>query len=303
MTVGCSLGKDSPQPTKTMSSAWLECGDERIEIHTAFCIGRSNKCDYVIVDSKISRRHALFQFDKNDTSWLISDLGSKNVVYVNQVKIAQPVVLRRGDKISIGDVRFVFQMKQGDDIAQTYTISGEETMIAMDIVPCWILLADVKDSTRLSQSMPQSELSEKIRVWAEECEQIIQSSQGVLNEHLGDGILAFWRENGCSSQSIVDMLEAFNTLESSTKLQFRIILHHGILQIGGGVSSGLEKLAGKELNYIFRMEKSASEPERKISVTLAAKEQLESILNFQNLGQFQLKGFDDEHALFAPIFD
>lgn len=285
------------------SAAWLERGDERIELSAVFSVGRSTKCDYVIQDNKISRRHALIQFNPSHKSWLISDMGSKNGVYMNGSKIVKPVTLRHRDEICIGDASFLFHTKQFDDIEQILTVSGVETQIAMEAVPCWILLADIEGSTRLSQTMPQPELSGKIQTWAKECEGVIHHSQGILNEYLGDGILAFWYESRSSTLVIADMLRTFHTLESKSGLAFRILLHHGILQIGGGVSSGLEKLAGKELNFIFRMEKSAGNSGKKTNLTQAAMEQLHSIFPFQRLGEFEIKGFSGRYGLYEPIFE
>jgi len=284
-------------------SAWLEFDDERIELRSSFCIGRSTKCEYFVDDNKISRRHSLIQFNPNDKSWLISDLGSKNGVYVNDAKIVQPVALIHDDEIKVGDACFVFHTEQNGGIDQAESLNVDKTLTAIDVVPCWILLADVKGSTRLTQEIPQSELSKKIQIWAKECEEIIQHSEGVLNEYMGDGILAFWYESRTSHQRIIDMLKAFHALESRSGLEFRILLHHGILQIGGGVSSGLEKLAGKELNYAFRLEKPAGQSGKETSLTQAAMEQLKSELSFRELGQFELKGFADQHDLYEPVFE
>lgn len=69
-------------------------------------VGRSLECEIVISDPHISSKH--IQINKTGHSFTISDLGSVNGTYINDVKLLNPVMLRDGDEILIGVTKLVF---------------------------------------------------------------------------------------------------------------------------------------------------------------------------------------------------
>jgi diguanylate cyclase (GGDEF)-like protein len=76
----------------------------------ATLLGRSVYADIRLMDEGISRRHAVLLLD-GDTV-ILRDLGSANGTYRNGVRVAEPVGLADGDKISIGAttvLKFAYQ--------------------------------------------------------------------------------------------------------------------------------------------------------------------------------------------------
>src|SRR5262245_56351671 len=65
-----------------------------------FVVGRSAECQLSLDDPLVSRRHALLTVGAEGVS--VEDLGSRNGVLVNNVKIEGPKALADGDKITIG---------------------------------------------------------------------------------------------------------------------------------------------------------------------------------------------------------
>jgi pSer/pThr/pTyr-binding forkhead associated (FHA) protein len=70
-------------------------------------IGRAVENDIVITSKRVSREHA--QLRKEGWRILLEDLDSTNGTFLNGERIFQPVELRDGDQIKIGDVTFAFQ--------------------------------------------------------------------------------------------------------------------------------------------------------------------------------------------------
>ena len=81
---------------------------ESYSIRENATIGRSKKCDIYINDKYLSKEHARIFFDKE--KFFIEDLNSTNGTFVNGKEIlsAHPVKLKDNDKISFGDVSFIF---------------------------------------------------------------------------------------------------------------------------------------------------------------------------------------------------
>lgn len=69
-------------------------------------IGRAIECDLVITSTRVSREHARLRRDGR--KWFVEDLGSTNGTLLNEERVLQPMELRDGDQISIGEVTFTF---------------------------------------------------------------------------------------------------------------------------------------------------------------------------------------------------
>jgi pSer/pThr/pTyr-binding forkhead associated (FHA) protein len=76
-------------------------------------IGRHNTNTVFIDDEQISRKHAVIYFDQEN--YWIEDLRSKNGVYVNGKKIAQPQRLRNGNLIKLGASMLRFELSNRPD--------------------------------------------------------------------------------------------------------------------------------------------------------------------------------------------
>ena len=69
-------------------------------------IGRAVESNVVITSRRVSREHARLRRE----GWrvILEDLGSTNGTFLNDERVLNPVELRDGDRIGIGDVTFVF---------------------------------------------------------------------------------------------------------------------------------------------------------------------------------------------------
>ena len=70
-------------------------------------LGRSSECDLVLEHESVSRIHA--RFLRDGETWRIEDLGSKNGIRVNTLRVDSQV-LRNGDRIDLGSARIDVEM-------------------------------------------------------------------------------------------------------------------------------------------------------------------------------------------------
>jgi len=69
-------------------------------------IGRAVDGDVVITSKRVSREHT--QIRRDGWRTYVEDMGSTNGTYLNNERIAEPMQLRDGDQIQVGDVLFTF---------------------------------------------------------------------------------------------------------------------------------------------------------------------------------------------------
>jgi hypothetical protein len=84
-------------------------------------LGRDRSNAIVLHDGKISRKHSLFR--PRGGGWIIQDLDSTNGTYVNGVRIYQPVKLKDGDIIRVGDTHLSFHTSMASMISAQEAIS------------------------------------------------------------------------------------------------------------------------------------------------------------------------------------
>lgn len=113
----------------------------------ALSLGRATDNQVVIASSKSSRYHALITFVEGQ--YIIRDLESKNGTRVNGHLIEAEQVLRHGDRVSLADAQFTFELVTPDDNTVTAThdpttdpeIATKTPALAVDLAAMEVKLA------------------------------------------------------------------------------------------------------------------------------------------------------------------
>jgi len=278
--------------------AWLKATDgQRHDIHGSCSIGRTAANTIVLPSSKVSRRHALIHLQNIGEFWLI-DFGSSNGTFLNKRRIQYPARLTDGDHITVAD--YFFEFHQPEEISDEYrTLVTQRTLHKIENVPCWLLVADIHNFTPLSRSLETEGLEALLGGWISGCKEIIENHHGLINKYLGDGFLAYWREEQTNAEEIASALAGLKELQSSAAPDFRIVLHFGSVAIGGVASMGEESLLGREVNLVFRLENLARDLGERCGLSDTAREQLGELVSARPLGEHELKGFEGTRAFFT----
>jgi hypothetical protein len=94
--------------TGQIAAAWRVPRTARLMLpmrETQLVIGRSRRCDCVIGERSVSRRHAYLQ--RIDGRWWLRDAGSFNGTWVNGWRVTDQVEVRPGDEVALGRARFI----------------------------------------------------------------------------------------------------------------------------------------------------------------------------------------------------
>ena len=283
--------RDSPQ------GAWLEIGSNEFPIHGGCSIGRSPQNAIVLDSPKVSRRHAIINVQNVGEFWLI-DLGSSNGTFLNKRRIHQPLRLSDADQFVIGDSIFTFRQTEqiADDVR---TMFIERTIRDIEKIPCWLLMADIENFTPLSRSLTSDKLAELIGGWVATCKDIIEEHSGMIDKYLGDGFFAYWRDEENAVKNVTAVLSRLKEAQERHAPRFRLALHFGFVAIGGIPVMGEESLMGKDVNFVFRMEKLAASLGILLLTSAAGKAKLGSLVKCEPAGAHELKGFEGKHEFFS----
>lgn len=284
------------------TQAWLESMDgQRVPIDGNVSIGRAPGNSLVLNEEKVSRRHATVNPQSNGEHLFI-DLGSSNGSYVNGRRIAQPWVLRDGDRIEIGSHLFCFRHPRGRLSTENPESDRETERTIQDIrsADCWLLVADIEGSTQLVRRLPQEEATNQTSRWLADCRSLIEAHRGVINKFLGDGFFAYWRENPGVDAEVAGAVRGLLERQQGDAPRFRLVVHYGRVFVGGAASLGEESLLGNEVNFVFRMEKVAASLGCLCLFSEPARSRLQSHLEAREACRSAVAGFEGEHIFFAP---
>jgi adenylate cyclase len=277
------------------SNAWLEAADgQSIPVSGICSLGRSRNNQVILKDTKASRRHAMIHPQGQGEYWLV-DFGSTNGTLLNGRRVIQPSTLSDRDQIVLASETYVFRKSNepGTDVIPLGESSLADAVTCSEIrnISCWMLITDIEDSTRFSQTCPAEQLPVLLGRWFLSCKETIDECNGQINKFLGDGFFAYWPDHPTAATHVVNALRKLSEAQKATP-PFRWVLHFGPVSVGGSTSLGEESLLGSEVNFAFRMEKLAGKLGLHRMLSDAARAKVDLGVEPEKVGPHELNGFD-----------
>jgi adenylate cyclase len=277
--------------------AWLEREDQEHILEGSCSIGRATLNSLVIDSAKVSRLHAIIHSERAGVFWLV-DLGSSNGTFLNKRRIHEPTRLRDCDQITIGGNTFTFRQSRDPSDRPRSTAPVMTLQEQIEEIPCWLLVADIKNFTPLTRELLSDKLAMLVGSWLAVCKDIIEKHDGTVNKYLGDGILAYWPDDEGTAKNIVAVIAALKQAQNREP-EFRFIIHFGLVGIGGVSAVREETLMGSEVNLVFRLEKLLASLGEPCGISDAAHAKLKEVVPSRALGDYELKGFEAKRSLFG----
>jgi serine phosphatase RsbU (regulator of sigma subunit) len=132
-------------------------------------IGRNPDCDVVLEPKSVSRRHAAIV--RREGEYLLKDLGSTRGTFVNAVKLTQPVVVKNGYVIQIGELQLAFKtqavlIQEGEEDQSTIFAAIDVTSPSDHLFPAVRPEEKIRALQQISQAFGStlvlSEILEKV---------------------------------------------------------------------------------------------------------------------------------------------
>lgn len=277
----------------TSPQAWLEFSDGRMHWldKNACTIGRTASNTLPLDNPGLSRSHAMIQ--PTPGGWFLTDLRSTNGTYHNGLRLEQGVALRDGDKIELSGITLTFRCQQAGEPSN----DAGATSVQIHSGDCWLLMLDLIGHTAHTHAVGAEMASADFKRWLELVRPGLVSSGGTINAYLGDALFAYWRQDRHPADKVRAAVLQLVALQKTSPRPFRIILHQGRIRISGGLQG--ESLAGTDVIFLFRMEKSTKPLGATCVLSEPATKSLELTGTARALGAHPVPSFPGEHAFFA----
>ncbi len=298
-------------------AAFLRQHDKGVEYALADfnLLGRSPDATIRLQDGGVSRQHATVRRD--GSLYWVSDLGSANGSFVNDVAVTTARALRHGDRIQLGTCLFTFETDDGDHTGQSMSGANMLHTVALPVktVKATLLVGDLRNFTSLSAQLSAEEVAAMLREWYAQCEQVLKSRGAIIDKFIGDGVFAYWagdsldvRAKATEAARLLSGPEASNSpVRKQLKDVRNLEVHcHIGLNIGdvalGAMGRGVNTAVGEAVNVTFRIESLT----RKLQVpVLAGATFLEGwpdgLLDYKNVGIHPVKGQPDPVEVYALV--
>ncbi len=297
--------------------AYLRQHDKGVEYALADfnLLGRSPDASIRLQDNGVSRQHATIRRD-GGLYW-ISDLGSANGSFVNDVAITTARALRHGDRIQLGTCLFAFETDDGEHEGHSASSTNMMHTVAlpMKTVKATLLVGDLRNFTSLSAQLSAEEVAAMLREWYAQCEQVLKSRGAIIDKFIGDGVFAYWagdsievRKSATEAARILSGPEAGNSpVRKSLREDRGLEVHcHIGLNVGdvalGAMGRGVNTAVGEEVNVTFRIESLT----RKLQVPVLAGSKFldgwpEGLNDYKNVGIHPVKGQPEPVEVYALV--
>ncbi|MGI8437063.1 MAG: FHA domain-containing protein [Chthoniobacterales bacterium] len=195
--------------------AWLDLGERQLPLVGGTCsLGRAKDNNVVFTSAKVSRRHALVHA-QGGSEFSLVDLGSSNGTHLNGRRVTQPLPLRPGDVIQIGEESLVFHFEKSDDELNPINMTQMQmTVREVREMTCWFLLFDIENFVQLSGTLSTEELGRMVGAWIAECQRVIEAHGGTVSKFLGDGLLVYWNADFADKCQIADTLRRLQEMQA-----------------------------------------------------------------------------------------
>lgn len=276
-------------------------------------IGRSPDASIRLLDGGVSRQHATIRRD--GSFFWVSDLGSANGSFVNDVAVTTTRALRHGDRVQFGTSVFVFHNQEEEPVVSFDSSHMHTIALPVKTVRATLLVGDLRNFTTISAQLSAEEVAAMLREWYADCETVIKSRDGIIDKFIGDGVFAYWPGDDATTR--VKATEAAKLLSGPEagmspkrkwlreNMNLEVHCHIG-LNIGdvalGAMGRGNTTAVGEAVNVTFRIESLT----RKLQVPVLAGAPFlqgwpEGLTLYQNAGIHPVKGQPEPVEVYSLI--
>lgn len=195
-------------------------------------VNGEQKAMNIVVTGEGSAQTQKISFDyRDDLPWLtivVAKQGPADIVIVNKGRGKKSMTFARLGPGRWPSAAVVSSLQDFRDLFSSEMLSLNETF---SIENLGFLFTDLKGSTEMYERLGDAQAFALVKEHFYIMERLVREHNGAIVKTIGDAVMAVYTDPGDALRTAVDMIEAFDDLETATKLKNAIIvkvgIHHG----------------------------------------------------------------------------
>jgi adenylate cyclase len=243
-----------------------------IELGGVCSIGRGTQNTIILEDASVSRKHAIIDCQSSNDCY-VTDAGSRNGTFINDVRIAARTRLRHGDCLRIGEVPLRVLFEEAGQVS-TQSIIASPTMVITSARYVTVLVADIRDFTGLTRRVGEKRVSDVISEFTRLAGEELDRAGAATQKYIGDAVMGVW-DHGSDPPRPQDVMPALLSASRLFGIVARFQQQFGLddpVRIGAALNSGLAIVGnlgsrvaadytavGDSINKAFRLETASKQ--------------------------------------------
>jgi adenylate cyclase len=161
-----------------------------IELGSVCSIGRGTQNTIMLEDSSVSRKHAFVDCQSSSDCY-VTDAGSRNGTFINDVRVAARTRLRHGDCLRIGEVPMKVLFADASQI-NAQSIVASPTLVITSARYVTVLVADIQDFTGLTRRVGERRVSDVIGEFTRLAGEELDRAGAATQKYIGDAVMGVW---------------------------------------------------------------------------------------------------------------
>jgi adenylate cyclase len=161
-----------------------------IELGGVCSIGRGTQNTIMLEDSSVSRKHAIIDCQSSNDCH-VTDAGSSNGTFVNDVRVAARTRLRHGDSLRIGEVPMRVLFAETTQI-NAQSMAASPTVVITSARYVTVLVGDIRDFTGLTRRVGEKRVSDVIREFTRLAGEELDQAGAATQKYIGDAVMGVW---------------------------------------------------------------------------------------------------------------
>jgi len=269
----------------------------------------------LVRDAKVSRSHCILMRDADGRCFLRDT--SRNGTWLDGRRLVPgiDVEVRSGQEIVLTD-EVALRFEGGPDREERSDPESEyETVATTGLRGATVLVGDIRDYTVLVRTVDSARLQPSVSRVFSVLEREILSLGGTVKEYQGDAVVAFWEQVPGENQAVAACHAAlaldararavaedrsvWDVPGSGLRMDWALATGFVVIKsVGGARPVGLSMI-GEPVVLAFRIEKAASDATGPVVVCPTTARMAAQAFCFDDLGEFDLKGFDKPQRVYA----
>ena len=220
----------------------------------------------------VSRKHAIIDCHSANDCY-VTDAGSRNGTFINDVRVGARTRLRHGDCLRIGEVPMRVLFAETSQI-NSQSIVASPTVLVTAARYVTVLVADIRDFTGLTRRVGEKRVSDVIGEFTRLAGEELDRAGAATQKYIGDAVMGVW-DHGSDpprAENVMPALLSVSRLfEIVAAFQQRFELENPV-RIGAALNTGLAIVGnlgsraasdytalGDTINKAFRLETASKQ--------------------------------------------